>query len=106
MTTNDNTIKSRIAELERLIQAENEFIHRYDADFDSDRYTSAIIRKNRMEQELFTIRPRTSDDALAALQVIKHDYLEGRVTETLGWGEAGVLNLLDGVAEFIRQQAR
>lgn len=98
------TAESRIAELARMIQVENEFIHRHDADFDSEKYTLALIRKNRMEQELFTIRPRTSDDAIAALQVIKHEYLEDHVCDTLGWGEAGILNLLDGIGEFIRNQ--
>ncbi|MFG1465948.1 hypothetical protein V5F77_24015 [Xanthobacter sp. DSM 24535] len=104
--TSDATTKSegRIAHLVSELNATRALRLRYDIDDNGEEAQVAHDWARRIEEELTAIRPQTTADAVAALQLVGREFMEDRVGEELSLVEMFVLNLLDGVREFVLSQ--
>ncbi|MDI4664526.1 hypothetical protein K9U40_09335 [Xanthobacter autotrophicus] len=95
---------SRISELMRIIEDNRDIADGLD-DF-PDESMAANARMTEAEKEMFNLPVRTAEDAQAVVRLFRREFLADRVGETLGWGEVGILNLLDNLSDYVRQQER
>ncbi|MFG1342102.1 hypothetical protein [Xanthobacter autotrophicus] len=98
--------ESRVAELLKVRQNAMAVTLRYDIDTSSEEFWKARTQIDRVDDELTGIVVETPSDALAALRFVTKEIMADRRGEELGTFEVTMLNLLDGVAELLRQQAR
>lgn len=94
----------RIALLVRELNAANAASLRYDIDDECQEAKDAREVAYRIEEELAALRPSGAPDVIAALRVVRREFMKDRIGEMLGTVELLVINLLEGVEEFVLDQ--
>ncbi|OYX13422.1 MAG: hypothetical protein B7Z15_07365 [Rhizobiales bacterium 32-66-8] len=92
----------RISQLVRDLDAAKRVSLRHDICDEGEEAEAARRKERRIHEELSVVRPTTEADVLAALRVIRQEVTHDLIGEELGVIEAAVLNLLDGIGDYVR----
>ena len=92
----------RISQLVRDLDAAKRVSLRHDICDEGEEAEAARRKEWRIHEELSVLRPTTEADVLAALRVIRQEVTQDLIGEELGVIEAAVLNLLDGIGDYVR----
>ena len=95
-------LPGRISHLVRELDAAKQVSLRHDISDEGEEAEAARRKEWRIHEELSVVRPTTEADVLAALRVIRQGVTHDLIGEELGVIEAAVLNLLDGIGDYVR----